>query len=177
MTQPISPDFLLRGHGDIAPHRSVRAFLGRPRALEPPHFHTHTHARVQPLRRNHQRIERRLREEGCRRAPQPAVEENLQDRAIDDDVQAKGLRVRVDQVRDAELVGEERVVEPADVAPVDPEGRVAAEEEAAPHRFPAHGREEGEVRRAGRVRGGDPRRVQGKMQGSAWDRDAVIIQE
>lgn len=79
----------------------------------------------------------------------------------------------VDDVVGRHLVREEGVVEAADAASVDEEGRVAAEEEAAAHGLARDGGEEGEVCGAGDVGGRDGGDVDGEVNGAGLDRGII----
>lgn len=62
------------------------------------------------------------------------------------------------------------------MAAVDPEGGVAAEVEAAAQGLARGGSEEGEVRGAGGVGGGDVARCEGEVESSRGDGGAVVEQ-
>ena len=170
MSQRISPHIL-------PGRRRRRIALRHPRTLQPPHLDLNLHPRIQPRRRNPQRIHLPRRKKLHRRAPQAPIQKHLQKTPINNALEPKRSRIGIDQVRDGELVREEGVVEAGDVAAVDPEGGVAAEVEAAAQGLARGGGEEGEVRGAGGVCGGDVAGGKGEVEGSGGDGGAVIEQQ
>ncbi len=159
-------------HRRIPHHRPVRVLLRHPRALEPPRRDADLDAGIQAGGGDQHDIQLALGEEGHGPGALAAVQEDLEDAAVDDALQHPGA-LGIDNVVCRDLVGEERVVEPPDAAAVDEEGRVAAEEKPAAHRLARDGGEESEVSGAGDVGGGDGGDVDGEVDGAGVERRVV----
>ena len=101
-----------------------------PRALQAPHLRLDRNPHIH-LGAQRQHVRRALHEVDRRPAPHAAVEEHLHHAAVQHDLHREGARARVEDVAHAGLAGEEDVREAPRARPVEEEGRVAAQLEAA----------------------------------------------
>lgn len=167
------------GVSHVAVDPAVLALHGTPRALQTPNAGGDDDALVQAGRAHDERVQLALGEKGHGAAAAAGVEEDLEDGAVDDDVEGEGALV-VDGVADGEAVGEEgvRLGEAVEVAAREPERRVAAEVHAAGDGLAGAAGGEGEVEGAlGEGVVGDVGHVDGEVEGAAGDRGRVLDRE
>lgn len=172
MSQIIPPDPLTR---HIPHHRPSPILLTCPCTLQPPHLRRDPNPHAQIPRSQHDRIQISFWKESRCGTLGPVIQEDLQDATIDDTEESECLRIRIDEAVGTELVREERVVETADVTPIDPERRVPSEVKAPTNGFPCDRGEEGEVRGAGCVCNGDRGDVDGEGEGATRNRVRVVV--
>lgn len=159
-SNPPTPPYLLPlhpPHRRVPRHRPVPRLHARPRALQAVNLHRHDHTLADARRPNHQRIHLALGEKCRRRAPLPAVEEDLEDTPVDHPQDGSRGVERLIAVGGAggEFVREEGVCAEEVGGHAAVEEEVAREEDAAAQGLGGAGGEEGEVDGAhGVLRGG-----------------------
>lgn len=154
--------------------------LHHPRTLQAPNLHTDTNALVQPQRTHGQNIQLAFGKETHGRTPLAAIQENLQQTTINHDLQPPSPRIGIDRVVRTHFIGEERIVEPAHIAPVDEEIIliVPPEEKAPAQRLPRRRRQKRKVQRPRHVgRGRYGRHVDGEIQRAAGDAGAIVEEQ